>query len=404
MLTPKNSEINSLFHAVKTILDHQEQLEKLKGERFNIFSILKMEQKENATHSAFLAELLNPAGSHLKGNIFLQLFLNSITQKHPIEISTAKVTTEFHIGERNDVAKEGGRIDIYITDNNGYSISIENKIYAGDQYAQVERYYNHNKEKNTELYLTLDGKEPSVESKGTLEAGTDFQLLSYRDNISAWLGLCLKEATDSPMLRESIKQYINLINKMTSTPDNQHEKELVQTLRNNYSTAIYVKNNLNKARLAIAQELREMVVAELKQKLPAYFEVGQGVPIDKKYAQVWIWHKEFPNAYLYFGIEPFNGDGRNGGNMFVGVHNFNATENEYTLANNNHGDLIWYHQEYLKIEEGFINFNNEQTIIQVQESFEFKQKLIGEIVNQSIAFVLKHDNEILSQLENQKVK
>lgn len=54
-------------------------LEKLKesGENFNIFSILKMESKENDTHSAFLGELLNPNGSHLKEDLFLSAFVPS---------------------------------------------------------------------------------------------------------------------------------------------------------------------------------------------------------------------------------------------------------------------------------------------------------------------------------------
>lgn len=47
---------------------------KNKGELFNTFSILKMETAENKTHSNFIAELLNPKGSHLKGSIFLERF------------------------------------------------------------------------------------------------------------------------------------------------------------------------------------------------------------------------------------------------------------------------------------------------------------------------------------------
>ena len=45
-----------------------------RGEYFNIFSVLRLETKEVRLHSAFLAELLNPEGSHGLGKQFLELF------------------------------------------------------------------------------------------------------------------------------------------------------------------------------------------------------------------------------------------------------------------------------------------------------------------------------------------
>src|SRR5690606_24060533 len=137
---------------------------RLKGENFNVFSILNMEHKENGTHSAFLGELLNPNGSHSKGNLFLKLFLQ-IVGNNTINLENASVILEKHIGIRDDANLLGGRVDIYITDLVN-SICIENKIYAADQNVQLQRYCNHNKEYNTVYYLTLDGSDASKESKG----------------------------------------------------------------------------------------------------------------------------------------------------------------------------------------------------------------------------------------------
>ena len=67
--------IKNILDSTKTIVEHQNILERIKGEKFNVFSILKMESKENDTHSNFIGELLNPQGSHFKGSIFLKLFL-----------------------------------------------------------------------------------------------------------------------------------------------------------------------------------------------------------------------------------------------------------------------------------------------------------------------------------------
>ncbi|MDP9665974.1 UNVERIFIED_ORG: hypothetical protein J2W16_003709 [Pseudomonas cremoricolorata] len=45
------------------------------GELFNIFSITRIERAEVNTHSAMIAELLNPKGRHGQGACFLELFL-----------------------------------------------------------------------------------------------------------------------------------------------------------------------------------------------------------------------------------------------------------------------------------------------------------------------------------------
>ena len=47
-------------------------------EKFNIFSVLHKDHDERRLHSRFIAALLNPEGTHKKGNIFLSLFLNVI--------------------------------------------------------------------------------------------------------------------------------------------------------------------------------------------------------------------------------------------------------------------------------------------------------------------------------------
>ena len=58
---------------------------KQSGEDFNIFSVMSMESDEVFTHSALLAELLNPSGSHGLGSAPLKLFVHRILGKeYPI--------------------------------------------------------------------------------------------------------------------------------------------------------------------------------------------------------------------------------------------------------------------------------------------------------------------------------
>lgn len=395
----KKSELLNLFSSVKRILAHQEQIERLKGEKFNIFSVLRMERSENGTHSALLAELLNPSGSHLKGPVFLKLFLKSLQLENYLSIESTLVTTEYFIGEINDADKSGGRLDILIRDGNNVTISIENKIYAGDQQTQIERYCNYNAKKNKVFYLTLLRNEPSIESKGDLVSGQDFHLLSYRDDIRNWLEQCLKEAADAPLLRETIKQYINLIKKMTSTADNQHETELIELLMNNYEAAAFVTNTLVKARHRIADGIRYAVFEKLRTALPLGIQAAIGSNIDHRYAQIWIWHKSFENASLYFGVESFNGTGNNGGNLYVGIYNKGGTANDYTKAFGTDPPKYWYEELFLSFDGAHINFGNNNLIINIHQSNDYAQKLIEHITSCVVVYVASREQKILEALK-----
>lgn len=71
---PNLSNIADLLHNTNRVIAHHHEISRAKGEHFNLFSVLKIESRENNTHSAFLAELLDPKGCHLQGSIFLKLF------------------------------------------------------------------------------------------------------------------------------------------------------------------------------------------------------------------------------------------------------------------------------------------------------------------------------------------
>ena len=260
----KVSSIKNLLESSGRIAKHQEEIKRLRGENFNVFSILGMESRENETHSAFVGELLNPRGSHQFGNSFLKLFLDTVGYKGDFDIHSARLVLEKHVGSRDDEAKQGGRIDIYLIDAFGVSISIENKIYASDQFAQIERYVNHNQEKNTVYYLTLNGADASDASAGDLEEGEHYYAISYESTIIDWLNRCLKEATEQPILRESIKQYSILIKKLTNQlTDPKMEKEIIDLIANNYQEAKIIEANLRKVEISIANAFLQ----ELKKRL-----------------------------------------------------------------------------------------------------------------------------------------
>ncbi|MBQ0136977.1 MAG: PD-(D/E)XK nuclease family protein [Bacteroidales bacterium] len=208
----------------------QEQLNQVKfllqedNEKFNIFSIMRMETDEVHTHSAFIAFLLDPKGSHGKGDLFLKLFFKFIPKLSGIEnfdTTNAVVDYEYVIGNGN-INKDytyGGRIDLLIQSGDT-AIIVENKIYAEDQEKQLYRYkqFAERSKKISKyhiLYLTLGGKKASRGSLFTM-FDNEYTRISYKEHIQNWIKACLNEPTAITSVREAIAQYSDLISKLTT--------------------------------------------------------------------------------------------------------------------------------------------------------------------------------------------
>ncbi len=321
---------NNLFHSAQLIVQKEEELKKAKGESFNVFSILRMESKENDTHSNFLGNLLDPNGTHLMGSIFLEIFLKVINAEDFLDVSTASVYLEYSCGKVDYAAKTGGRIDIYLKDTSGRSISIENKIYAGDQPNQIERYVNHNKGFNKVYYLTLEEKDASKESRGELKAGTDYFTMTYRDEIVDWLEICTKEAANAPIVRETIKQYRILIQKLTKSIDTVQEQELQKLILSNYEAAELIARNFDSAKETLCNNLRNTVLKKVNELLlDSNYKAILGDRITMSYSQIWIKNKKYPNSQVFFGIEPFGVKATGG--IFIGT--FRYGDNGYVEQN-----------------------------------------------------------------------
>lgn len=102
-----------------------------RGENFNVFNVLGLWSEEVRLHSAMLAELLNPEGSHGCGDAFLVEFLREVlyNDKKIQDLSKAIITTEYNIGYISKDGMNGGRIDILIempNESNLPALIIEN--------------------------------------------------------------------------------------------------------------------------------------------------------------------------------------------------------------------------------------------------------------------------------------
>lgn len=263
-------DIQRFFQEVENICTHEQALQKErhhKGENYNLFSILNIERYE-LKHSALIANLLDPKGSHGCGDAFLRAFFEIALKgtAYPFESSTPPNScTEHDIGPIE--GDTGGRIDILV-ESSHYRLIIENKIYAGDQDKQLIRYDNYGK---TDLeaaryllvYLTLFGNEASEGStaKGSAKE-VDYLCLSYAEDILRWLEQCVRLAYDKPLVRESLNQYIQTIKQLTYQDMNQENIQKIINLAVDHPEVVAT---LSSKRDAIAQGIREKYIfAELK--------------------------------------------------------------------------------------------------------------------------------------------
>nr|WP_314832675.1 PD-(D/E)XK nuclease family protein [uncultured Porphyromonas sp.] len=266
----KKQDIQRFFQEVASICTHEQALQEerhRKGENYNLFSILNIERYE-LKHSALIANLLDPKGSHGCGDAFLKAFFEIALKEraYPFEDCTHLHSyTEYYTGPI--AGDTGGRIDILVTSSD-YGLIIENKIYAGDQDKQLTRYDNYGKEifgadGYLLVYLTLYGCDASKESTATKSAEEVAYLrLSYAEDILRWLKQCVRLANNKPLVRESLNQYIRTIKQLTYQDMNPKNIQKIIDLAVDHPEVVAT---LSSKRDAIAQGIRKKYIfAELK--------------------------------------------------------------------------------------------------------------------------------------------
>lgn len=331
-------EIQSLLNQVAIIVKKNNEILDATGGRFNVFNILGLSSDEVRLHSALLAELLKPNGSHGLKDEFLEEFvakvihkvkLNNQTKDNSNNVSvdnsvlfkfhskTAIVEVEKSIGLVTD--SEGGRIDIIITDKNKNAIIIENKIYASDQNAQLIRYDTYAKEKHLGkykiLYLTLNGIKASKGSAGEVI----YERISYNEDILNWLQSCEKISVRQPLVRETINQYITIIKQLTGKDmSSVNKSDLINliTKNDNLESAFELLQGLNSTKTFLKQKFEEQIV-QIGEELQVEV-IGLRI-IPKNWNNHFI-SFTYEDGGLNYGIQRKNID--NSRSKFIEIENF----------------------------------------------------------------------------------
>jgi len=209
---------------------------------FNIFSVLRSASDEVRLHSRFIAFLLDPKASHNQGTALLNLLLKRLSI-HDFDSESAIVEVEYK------------NIDVLVRNQSNQAVIIENKIYARDRDGQLWDYHHQMRGEGYRdiwtSYLTLKGDEPSAQSKRSLTV----ILLSYEAEIISWLKDCIPLVAREPGVRESIFQYIELLQKLTSSDQSEiYMEKLKNHIR--LGDNIFVIADINHAFKSILADLQ----------------------------------------------------------------------------------------------------------------------------------------------------
>lgn len=222
-----------------------------KGEYFNVFEKLHFTRPEEHLHTPFLRMLLDKDANHGVGKGFLEAFLKKVVKKlkHDFQYDINSSHIEYkdkYIGEvkisEKDGESTGGEIDIFLYDEIGHAIIIENKFDrygnpAQEQPRQLERYHNFGKKEYKDkfilIYLTPSGREASEDSTGPNKITyypMSYDLSDNKPNILSWLAECLNISKGCPRIHEVIKQYITFIKDTRHIMEENYQKELLNLL------------------------------------------------------------------------------------------------------------------------------------------------------------------------------
>ncbi|WP_201617743.1 PD-(D/E)XK nuclease family protein [Psychrobacter urativorans] len=234
------------FNELKKIEQASIEQESSTKHAFNIFTILRKYDEEVGLHSKFLAEILNPQGSHAMP-VFQQIFIDEVInpaidaqewQQKPLDSNV------LYDCETEILIRGFGRVDIILKSSDNV-IVIENKIHASDQKNQLQRYFEacnklgYSPKNIYILYLNKDGVQVTAHGKGNLR-DDQFGQINYKDDISHWLDLCIKEAKNYPHIEQTLKQYGRLIGSLTG--DNRSAK-----MKKSHVDFLYKDNNFELA-------------------------------------------------------------------------------------------------------------------------------------------------------------
>ncbi len=252
---------------------------------------------------------------------------------------------------------------------------------------------------NTIVYLSKFGVEPSPESRGDLKSGEHFHIISYKSHIIKWLEACIKESAEIPILRETIKQYLILIKKITLSMEDKEKDEINNLIGKYLIEADYIQNNVGAFKKKLGEDVRQNVVKLCRERFENEFEVASGNDTESRYSQVWVKFKAHSKSNLYFGLESFSyllND-----KIYIGILNEggHTTAYKYDESENDPGTNWWPNYRYISSFRGYdVSFNSIETLKKLHSDPEFRNGFETYLVDEFEIFIGLYKKSLLDFL------
>lgn len=370
-----------------------------KENKYNVFSILNQEYKEEGCHSRVIFSLINNCESNKLEKRFLKLFFKEVLDE---EFDEKK---KYFI-EREKNLEEYGRADLFIEDSDGKAYLIEMKINAGDQPKQLSRYNQYLKKNykgNYQIYyLTLSGYNPSSYSlKGKTEI--EYITISFVDNIYNWIEGCIEEiGENNKVLKLNLEQYLETLTKITNRIGEAQKMDFIEMMKkgNNFRIAEEIASNFEKIKGEIEGEflleLRNNIIKKLEIKdigeIEDLYLYGKFI----KFSEMYLYKKIVEiskNDILNYGI----GINREGIYFFIGVQEKKGEQewkipkkeikNKFSEIALEYNQAVGVYFEYLEEEKFDISGDNFY-ILTDEDKKEQREELINNLIEK---FREKHE-------------
>lgn len=268
MTTSTIHQLNTLSNLVSELRFRADEQAKATHSNFNVFTTVLQAHDEVRLHTRFIHNLLNPQGTHDCGDMFLRLFFD-VLEEAPDELNDHSYTV------RKEASTSFGQIDLLL-ETEDYGIAIENKIHAGEQEKQLQRYSEYLKSKypnkNLLIYLTLNGKEAGS------HGGASYIRISYREHILSWLEKCLQATYSIIPINQVLLQYRHVVRQLTGkTIEHQAMKQISDHLIAN-PDLIRMREEFNEGVEEVKAQaldlLAEDLLTEIRKHHPAELRAG----------------------------------------------------------------------------------------------------------------------------------
>ncbi len=189
----------------------REQHARTEAPDFNIFSLLRLEYEEVRFHSALIAHLLNPRGSHGQQSVFLEEFWKKVAPKSLLQLKNHFDFAKWRISTEKFTIK--GNLDIVIESPADRILCvIENKVRASEGDDQLERYRDwlniqrhYPRNRRLLFYLTPGGR-----ISESLDDASSYTCLSYNSHLRKWLESAISRIR-APKVKMIIEQYLSIV-------------------------------------------------------------------------------------------------------------------------------------------------------------------------------------------------